>query len=86
MDVKIRMLVSMAGADESYKPGDELMVRPDVADAWKEAGIATPVEGATAPEPSADAATVPATEAAAPAASPDAAPTPSGKRTRKEEG
>lgn len=38
--MKIRMLTSMAGAYESYAPGDEFDVRDEVAQAWQEAGIA----------------------------------------------
>lgn len=37
----IKMLVSMAGPEEHYAPGDTLSVSDNVAEAWKNAGIAT---------------------------------------------
>ena len=39
--MKVKMLVSMAGPDESWKPGDVREVSEAVAKEWQEAGIAT---------------------------------------------
>jgi hypothetical protein len=38
---KVKMLVSMAGPDESWQPGDERDVEDGVAEEWKQLGIAT---------------------------------------------
>lgn len=42
--MKVRMLVSMAASNFSHSPGDVIDVRPDVAQAWEQAGIAVPVK------------------------------------------
>jgi hypothetical protein len=39
------MLVSMAGADVSYIPGDEIEVSDEIADSWNVAGIAVKIGG-----------------------------------------
>lgn len=52
MNKKIRMLIAMAGPDESYAPGDVIERPVEVAAAWVEAGMAEMVnepETATAP-------------------------------------
>lgn len=41
--MKVKMLVSMAGTDESWKPGDTREVSEAVAKEWQEAGIAVPL-------------------------------------------
>lgn len=40
---KVKMLVSMSGPDESWKPGDVREVSDSTATAWKAAGIACAV-------------------------------------------
>lgn len=39
--MRIKMLVSMAGPDESWQPGDEREVRESVAKEWERLGMAT---------------------------------------------
>jgi hypothetical protein len=41
---KVKMKTSMAGMEFSYLPGQEVEVRNDVAEAWKEAGLAEIIE------------------------------------------
>jgi hypothetical protein len=48
MDVKIKMLVAMAGVNHSHRAGDILTVRPEVAEAWSKAGLAVPVDAQAA--------------------------------------
>jgi hypothetical protein len=42
--MKVKMLVSLAASDWALNPGDETEVSEEVAKAWKEAGIAEPIE------------------------------------------
>lgn len=37
---KVKMLVSMAGPDESWQPGDTREVADNIAEAWEKADIA----------------------------------------------
>lgn len=42
--VRVKMKTSMAGANFSYQPGQEIEVENEVAAAWEEAGIAEIIE------------------------------------------
>lgn len=44
-NIKVRMLISMAGLDFSYQPGDVVGVTEEAAIAWVEAGIAELTKG-----------------------------------------
>lgn len=44
---KVKMLVSMAGPEESYQPGDDRTVEDAVAEEWETLGIATIVPDET---------------------------------------
>lgn len=46
---KVKMLVSMAGPDESYQPGDDREVSAEVAEEWQAVGIATIVGDTISP-------------------------------------
>lgn len=48
--VKVRMKVSMAGTDESWKPKDEREVEDHVAEEWARLGIAAIVDEEPSPK------------------------------------
>jgi len=44
MKKKVKFLVSIAGNDFSFKPGDEAVIDGKLADAWENSGVAEIVE------------------------------------------
>lgn len=82
--MKVKMLVSMAGPEESWKPGDVREVSEAVAKEWQDAGISTTMPDGDAVVQAETAVVQAEEQAVEPDAEPEATPEPTVDELRAE--